>query len=270
MRPIALSIIASLFVFRAAQAQTPAFDMRGWTKLGEHTVSGTTDRDRVTVGRVAGQFRRLMLIVLDGDLELLDFKVTLRTGMLFEPVVGQFFREGTRTRALELPDPGAPHVIEYVDLTYRRAGSTQPRVELWGQDMPPPPPPWDPKGWTRLADYQLKGTVDGDQIPIPAQAGLATKLSFVVLDGDVEITGLTVGFARGESFTGPYRLRFQGAARYHEIVFRNLHPPIQQIDFKAAKIGGGFPPASKVQIWAVIAKAPLEAKPKLTAPPLPK
>lgn len=112
------------------------WDSRGWTMLGEQTVSGRVDRDRITVGRDMGRFSKLMVVVLDGDLEMIDMEVGFRRGQSFRPAISQYFREATRTRAIDLPDGyrGAERTIEFIDFKYRNLpGGGRARVQVWGQ-----------------------------------------------------------------------------------------------------------------------------------------
>ena len=53
----------------------PAWDSRGWVRLGERTVNGRVDHDRIDVGRYEGKFGKLTMVVENSDLELLDFKI---------------------------------------------------------------------------------------------------------------------------------------------------------------------------------------------------
>ena len=114
----------------------PSWDSRGWELLGEQTVAGRVDRDRITVGRGMGKFSRLMLVVLDSDLEMIDMEVTFRRGTSFRPAVAQYFREGTRTRSIDLPDGyrGAERTIEHIEFKYRNLpGGGRARVQVWGK-----------------------------------------------------------------------------------------------------------------------------------------
>ncbi|MEO8700145.1 MAG: hypothetical protein ABI867_08880, partial [Kofleriaceae bacterium] len=79
------------------------WDSQGWALLGEQVVNGRIDRDRIRVGRDEGRFSRLMIVVLDSDLELLDFDVKFNRGATWNPRVRQVFRENTRTRSIDLP-----------------------------------------------------------------------------------------------------------------------------------------------------------------------
>jgi hypothetical protein len=73
-----------------------------------------------------------MLLVGESDLELIDMVIQFGNGQRWAPGVRHFFREGSRTRAIDLP--GQVRFIEGVELVYRNLpGGGRARVELWGQ-----------------------------------------------------------------------------------------------------------------------------------------
>jgi hypothetical protein len=127
---------------RPPPAAPPSFqwDSRGWTLLGEQTVSGRIDRDVINVGRHEGRFGKLTLVVLDDDLELLELTIRFGDGTRYEPRVQHYFRENTRTRAVDLPPNGGS--IERIDLKYRNLpGGGRARVQVWGQSLGGGAPP---------------------------------------------------------------------------------------------------------------------------------
>ena len=88
-----------------------------------------------------------MLIVTNGDLELHDIVVHFGNGQRWSPNMRHVFREGSRSRAIDLP--GDVRFIRKVDLVYgnlddgpgrghgrgpgRGHDRDQARVELWGR-----------------------------------------------------------------------------------------------------------------------------------------
>ena len=144
---VTLFLLAT-FSVSLAQARRPPpppqptfqWDSRGWTMLGEQAVSGRVDRDRITVGRYEGRFSKLTLVVLDSDLELMDFTINFADGTKYAPRVQHYFRENARTRVLDLPPNGG--IINRIDLKYRNLpGGGRARVQVWGfkvGDVPVP------------------------------------------------------------------------------------------------------------------------------------
>src|SRR5262249_4401540 len=84
-------------------AHADRWDSAGWVKLGERTVNGRYDHDKIDVGAYEGRFSKLTLYVERSEMELLDFEITFGNGERFHPEVHHFFREGTRTRVVDLP-----------------------------------------------------------------------------------------------------------------------------------------------------------------------
>src|SRR4051812_29683384 len=183
----------------AAQPRRSTWDSRGWVKLGERTVNGRYDHDRIEVGRYEGRFSKLNMVVENSDLELLDFKIVFGDRTEYHPTVNQVFREGQRTRVIDLPPSEA--VIQFIDIRYRNLpGGGDARVEVWalktGDAVPPPaprppPPPaapaWDPRGWTLLGERTVNRSYDHDRIPVERYEGKFTKLTMVVEDSDLEL-----------------------------------------------------------------------------------
>ena len=118
--------------FRVATAPPePVWNRRDWVKLGEREVNGKLDRDRIEVGAVEGRFTKLTLFVEKSEIELLDFEVTFGDGERFHPPLNHYFKEGSRTRAIDLP--GNPRIIKAINLKYKNVpGGGRARVEVWG------------------------------------------------------------------------------------------------------------------------------------------
>ena len=98
--------------------------------LGERTVNGRFDHDRIEVGRIEGKFSKLTVVVENSDLEMIDFKIEFGDGTNYHPTVSQVFREGTRTQVIELP-PGE-HTIKFLDFKYKNTpGGGNAKVGVW-------------------------------------------------------------------------------------------------------------------------------------------
>ena len=104
--------------------------------LGEREVHGhgREDVDRIEVGRREGRFQKLTIVVMDSDLEMIDFLVKFERGEPFHPGVSQFFREGTRTRVIDLPSYGDGRTIRWIEFKYRNLpGQGHARVQVWAK-----------------------------------------------------------------------------------------------------------------------------------------
>lgn len=109
-----------------------SWDSKGWAMLGEREVNGRVDRDRIQVGRREGRFSKLTIVVLDSDLELIDFEIKFAKGAPWHPELKQVFREGQRTRVIDFP--GDDRAIQYIDFKYRNLpGGGSAKVQVWAK-----------------------------------------------------------------------------------------------------------------------------------------
>lgn len=89
-----------------------------WDHLGMRPVDFRVDHDAITaVGE--GAFRAIRIDVEGGDLEMFDVKVSFGNGETFSPSTRLYFREGTRSRVIDLP--GDARIIRRIDFFYRSA-----------------------------------------------------------------------------------------------------------------------------------------------------
>jgi hypothetical protein len=110
------------------------WDNNGWVMLGEREVNGhgNMDLDRIEVGRAEGKFRKLTVVVFDGDIEMIDSEVKFANGERWKPELKHVFREGQRTRAIDLP--GDQRVIKFIDFRYRNLNATgHAKVQVWAK-----------------------------------------------------------------------------------------------------------------------------------------
>ena len=229
-----------------------SWDSRGWTMLGEQTVNGRVDRDRINVGRHEGRFSKLTLVVLDSDLELQDFTITFGDRTKYEPRVQHYFRENARTRVIDLPPNGG--VIQTIDLRYRNLpGGGRARVQVWGFKVASgaPGPSWDPKGWDMLGEQRVNGRVDRDRIKVGRAMGKFSQLMLVVADSDLEMIDMEIVFERGGSYRPPIAQYFREGTRTRAIdlpdTYRSSERTIKHIDFKYRNLPGGG--SARVQVW---------------------
>ena len=100
-------------------AAPPAAPAGEWESLGRRAVDFRVDHDAViAIGQ--GAFRAIRVDVEGGDLEMYDVKITFANGETFSPATRLQFREGSRSRVIDLP--GAARIIKRVDFFYRSAG----------------------------------------------------------------------------------------------------------------------------------------------------
>jgi hypothetical protein len=233
------------------------WDNRGWQMLGEQVVDygRRADRDRINVGKYEGRFSKLTVVVLDSDLELLNFDVNFPRGQKWSPALNHYFRENQRTRVIDLP--GDDRRIESIDMRYKNLpGGGRARVQVWGfktTGAPPPPPPreftWDNRGWQMLGeqvvDYGRRA--DRDRINVGRYEGRFSKLTVVVLDSDLEMLSFQVNFPRGRPYAPAMAHYFRENQRTRVIDLPGDDRTIQSIDMRYKNLPGGG--RARVQVW---------------------
>lgn len=91
---------------------------RDWEELGCKEVSlFGTDRDSIRVGRREGRFKAIRLYVRGADVEMLNLRVIYANGEPDDLEVKHFFRQGDRSRPLNLR--GWERSIDRVEMRYR-------------------------------------------------------------------------------------------------------------------------------------------------------
>jgi hypothetical protein len=266
MRTTVLLVAAAIAAPSIARAQAPAWDSRGWINLGERTVNGRYDHDRIEVGRIEGKFSKVTVVVENSDLEMIDFKITFADNTNYHPTVNQVFREGTRTRVIELP-PGE-HVIKFIDFRYKNmpgdGRAAKVAVWAWRTDVavapPPPPPPaqvWDSNGWTMLGERVVHGhgRETSDRIEVGRYEGRFSKMTIVVTDADLEMIDFSVKFGRGEPWHPAVNQVFREGTRTRVIDFPGDERSIKFIDFRYRNLPGEG--HAKVQVWAKAGPSPI-------------
>jgi hypothetical protein len=255
MKLLTICTLMVALLVAGGEARADRWDSKGWVKLGERSVNGRVDRDRIDVGRNEGSFTKLSLVVENSDLELLEFDVTFGNGDHWNPRVRHTFRENSRARVIDLP--GDKRIIKSIELKYRNLpGGGNARVEVWGwkpnnggggPDRRPAAFSWDSRGWQLLGERDVNGRVDRDRISVGRYKGRFSKLTLVVLDSDLELLDFDVKFNRGQPWNPRLSHYFREGARTRVIDVPGDERVIQYIDLKYRNLPGGG--RAKVQVW---------------------
>ncbi|NVB79418.1 MAG: hypothetical protein HOV81_13570, partial [Kofleriaceae bacterium] len=260
---VSVGPITSAYADRVAER---APDTTGWTLLGEQQVAGKRDRDTIVVGKYEGKFDQLQLVVLDSDIDLKDLTVFFANGEKWSPGLKTSFREGQRSRAIDLP--GNNRQIAKIELLYSNTpGGGRAKVAVYGRDKMannrPRPGAWqfDAKGWTLLGTQKVNGRRDKDTIKVPRYAGKFDQLTLVVADSDIELKTFKVSFANGGQWSPIVQHYFKEGARTRVIDLPGKDRTISKIDLSYANLPGGG--AATVQVYGRDAgrPAPVEVKP---------
>src|ERR1043165_7484480 len=223
----------------------PAFDSKGWTMLGEQSVDGRRDKDTIKVGKYAGQFDQLTMVVLDSDLELRDFVIKFGDNdkERWSPNFKHVFKEGQRSRVIDLP--GKDRVIKKIELSYANiAGGGKAKVQIWARDAGRKAPPeikpftWDNKGWTFLGKRTVDGWRDSDHMDVNDRNGY-TEVMFVVPGSDVQLNNITITLGNKEKFNMPGSVVFKEGTRTSPIDIPGKVRMIKSVDFAYANLPGG-------------------------------
>ncbi len=225
-----------------------AWDPAGWELIGETTVDGHADVDQIHVGKQEGRFTNLMLVVENSDLEMIDMDIEFGNGTHDSPNVRQFFRENTRTRAIDLP--GNQRFIKNITFHYKNLpGGGKARVAVYGKQAEgggggPPPGPvlkanFDPTGWVLLGERTVEGKGDFDQIKVGKVEGKFTKLMIVVEDSELEMHDMEITFGNGKKEKPAVKMFFRENERTRAIDLPGNKRFIKNIKFWYSNLPGG-------------------------------
>ncbi|MEZ4365033.1 MAG: hypothetical protein R2939_01955 [Kofleriaceae bacterium] len=114
-----------------APIAAPSFDRKGWQLMSSTVVNGKRDRDAFPVD-ARPSYTKVMFLVEDSDLELFDIVIHFGNGETFSPPTRLVFKEGSRSRAIDLP--GKARHIKAIDARYGNLpGGGRARLEVWGK-----------------------------------------------------------------------------------------------------------------------------------------
>jgi hypothetical protein len=225
-------------------APAPAFDPAGWVLLGETWVDGKTDADRIPIGIKEGRFTKLMVVVEQSDLEMLDMQIEFGNGEKASPPVRQFFRENTRTRAIDLP--GNSRAIKNITFRYGNLpGGGRARVAVYAKEGEGPPPGpvlkanFDPAGWTLLGERTVEGKGDFDQIKVGKVEGKFQELMVVVEDSELEMHQMEITFGNGQKQKPAIKHFFRESDRTRAIDLKGNTRFIKNLKFWYSNLPGG-------------------------------
>jgi hypothetical protein len=233
-----------------SQPPPPSWDATGWTLLGSQSVEGKKDKDTYAVGRKVGKLDKLTVVVKDSDLEMLDFVVVFENGQKFEPKIKHTFKEGERTRAIDLP--GNDRWIKQINVRYANLpGGGKARVEIYGRDTrnaptggpaPMPPQPaedWKGKGFTLIGSQSVDGKKDRDIYNVGRKVGRMDVLVVVVKGSDLEMQDFVVNFDNGDKWEPKIRHTFKEGTASRQIDLPGSDRYIKNIEVRYGNLPGG-------------------------------
>lgn len=218
-------LLASLSVVGFAQRNDR------WEYLGQATVNGLVDHDRITVGRQDGRFRRIQLRVEGGPIAFQRVMVHYSNGATEEVNLRDRIPAGGQTRAIDLR--GGDRAISYVDFWYGRANwlsGAQPRVQLYAVDVEQRNDHPD-NSWSYLGQANVDGRIDHDRIMVGRNDGRFRSIQIRVEGAPIEFERVTVHYANGASENVTMRDRIPAGGQTRAIDLRGNNRAIQSVEF---------------------------------------
>lgn len=203
-----------LAVITPAHAQRQSGDQ--WVKLGEQEIGFGAERETIQLGREAGRFRAVKLVVRRNDVFVRTARATFRSGETQDLAVRQPIRAGGESALLTLtPSPRGDNgrVIERLDMEYRsrpgfggnalvevwairadegRPGHSGPAANrIYGGEIPP--------GWVLFGTQTVGFATERDVIRIGREGGRFSKIALRVLRNDIYLREIVINYVRGDS-----------------------------------------------------------------------
>jgi hypothetical protein len=109
------------------------YGKKGWKLLGEQSVNGKNDHDSFEIAKKDSKLSKIVIVVLDSDLELDDVIVQFRSKKNPRKLaVKHSFKEGQRSRAIDLPIN--KKAVGSIEVWYGNTpGGGNARVQIWGK-----------------------------------------------------------------------------------------------------------------------------------------
>jgi hypothetical protein len=214
-----------------------------WVLLGQTTVDGQRDRDKITIGRAEGSFRSIQLRVTGGPVEFYRVVVNYANGGNEEVEVRENIRAGGQTRAIDLR--GNDRVINSVDFFYGKGSwrpGMRPKVTLYGVKFIPPPP----RAWALLGQTTVDGGRDRDRIAIGRAEGRFNSLQLRVTGAPVEFYRVIVSYGDGTNEEVEVRERIPAGGQTRAIDLRGRDRIIKSVDFFYGK--GTWRPTARPKV----------------------
>ena len=220
----------------------------GFEHLGTRKVDFGADKDTIAVTASEGRFSAIVIDVDDGELVMWNVKVTFGNGEDFSPDTRTEFKDGTRSRQIDLP--GEARVIKNVSFAYRSTlKEGRATVQLFGKRAGSAEPAKDKHpGFKEIATRTVDFAKDTDVIIVGESKGKFASLIIEVEDGDLEMHDFTITFGNGKQHSPDLKVEFKEGSRSRQIDLPGESRTIERIAFKyrSTKLREG---KAEVKIW---------------------
>ncbi len=196
-----------------------------WVYLGQTTVNGQRDYDRIGIGRNEGRFQSIQLRVSGAPVEFQHVVVNYSNGTSEELEFRDRIPAGGQTRAIDLR--GGERAINSVEFRFSKANWSRralPRVSLYGLDIVRRP-------WSYLGQATVSGSCDHDRIGIGRNEGRFQSIQLRVTGAPVEFHRVVVNYSNGTSEEVEVRDRIPAGGQTRAIDLRGVERAISSVDF---------------------------------------
>ncbi len=225
-----MRIAVALFLMMGIGQLALAQGAKRWIFLGQTTVNGQRDFDRIGIGRNEGRFQSIQLRVSGAPVEFQRVVVNYSNGTSEEIEIRDRIPAGGQTRAIDLR--GGERSISSVDFRFSKANwsrRSMPRVSLYGLDIVRRPAPW-----TYLGQASVTGSRDRDRIGIGRNEGRFESIQLRVTGAAVEFHRVIVNYSNGTSEEVEVRDRIPAGGQTRAIDLRGGDRSISSVDFPTA------------------------------------
>jgi hypothetical protein len=212
-------------------------------------VSRNAEKDVVEVGQRDGRFRSIRIDVNEGTVEMFNIRVLFSNGEAFSPDTRLVFREGERSRVIDLP--GDARGIQRIEFGYR---NREPRgeavVSVFGRELTGDDHGAPGAGWEAIGSRQVDFRADHDRLEASGKRAYR-RIMFEVDRGDLQMSNLKVTFANGETFAPDVRLNFDENTRTRAIDLPGALRDIRRIDFYYHSVRGGGDGKATIKVFGL-------------------
>jgi hypothetical protein len=236
------ALLLALSIGQAAFAK----ETKRWVYLGQTTVNGQSDHDRIGIGRNEGRFQSIQLRVTGSPVEFQRVVVHFANGTREVVELRNRIPAGGQTRAIDLR--GNNRAISNVEFHFSKANwrkSALPRVSLYGEKFNPKPGPW-----ALLGQTTVNGQSDHDRIWIGRDEGRFQNIQLRVTGSPVEFQRVVVHFANGTREVVELRNRIPAGGQTRAIDLRGNGRAISSVEFQFSKANWRANALPRVSLYA--------------------
>jgi hypothetical protein len=236
------ALLLALSIGQAAFAK----EAKRWVYLGQTTVNGQSDHDRIGIGRNEGRFNSIQLRVTGAPVEFQRVVVHYTNGGSHEVELRDRIPAGGQTRAIDLR--GNERAISSVEFRFSKANwraSALPRVSLYGEKFNPKPGPW-----VYLGQTTVNGQSDHDRIGIGRNEGRFNSIQLRVTGAPVEFQRVVVHYTNGTSEAVELRNLIPAGGQTRAIDLRGNERAISNVEFHFSKANWRTRSQPRVSLYA--------------------